>query len=222
MNKLTPNSHAKRSYIYHQQPAANYVEMNDAVLMDEVEPDESSHHAPCALMDLSNLTRCGLRGPATEQVLQQLDLPFPAQHNQCLSLAQGQTVVRLSKTECWVLGSLKQDNDWLQKLGEQTVNAKCYPLYCQDSHAWFVLMGDHLPEIMAKLCSVDLRGDNFPQGSVVQTSVARVNAIVLNHTMSGKEVFSILSDSASAGYLWHAVLDAMREFGGKAAGIRGL
>lgn len=222
MTTLTPENQAKRSFIYHQQSAASYEEVGDALLMAEIEPDESANPASCSLIDLSNLARTGLRGPATEQVLAETGLPFPAKANQCESLPGGETIARLGKTECWVLGSLKPDNTLIQVLEDKSAAAECYPLYCQDSHAWFVITGGNLPQIMAKLCAVDLRPEYFPPGSVAQTSVARVNAILISHSFAGQEVFSVLSDSASAGYLWGAILDAMDEFGGKATGIRSL
>ncbi len=57
---------------------------------------------------------------------------------------------------------------------------------------------------------------------MVQTSVARLNAIVVNACMATLPVFHLLCDRASAHYLWGALLDAMDEFGGKPAGIEAL
>lgn len=55
-----------------------------------------------------------------------------------------------------------------------------YLLPRQDSHAWMMLTGDYVSAIMAKLCGVDLSSEEFKPGQIVQTSVARINAIVLN------------------------------------------
>ena len=77
------------------------------------------------------------------------------------------------------------------------------------------MTGKYCSDILAKICGVDLRSSEFPVGAVVQTSVARVNAIIVHHVISDEQVFSILSDSASATYLWNALLDAMAEYGGR-------
>ena len=98
----------------------------------------------------------------------------------------------------------------------------CYPLYCQDSHAWFTLTGAHLPETLAKVCGVDLREAAFPLGSIAQTSAARINVIVIHHEVYGIPCFSVLCDSAAAEYLWDSLLDAMNEFGGEVIGAAAL
>jgi sarcosine oxidase subunit gamma len=53
----------------------------------------------------------------------------------------------------------------------------------------------------------------------VQTNVARLNAIIIRRDIAEVPVFDLLSDIASAVYLWHALLDAMDEFGGKPIGL---
>jgi sarcosine oxidase gamma subunit len=42
--------------------------------------------------------------------------------------------------------------------------------------------------------------------------VARVNAVIIYHQLWGMPVFSILSDTASAEYLWDVLQDAALEF----------
>lgn len=129
-------------------------------------------------------------------------------------------VARLGKTECWVLADPLADKPAQGMLDIRVMNESgCYPLYCQDSHAWFALTGRHLPDLMAKLCGVDLRPDQFPPGAVVQSSVARVSAIIIHHELEGIPVFYLLSDSSSAEYLWKALQDAMQEYAGQPSGL---
>jgi sarcosine oxidase subunit gamma len=68
--------------------------------------------------------------------------------------------------------------------------------------------------MFAKLCGVNLASDKFTDGSVAQTSVARLSAIVIRHDIANSFSVSLLADSASADYLWICVLDAMTEFSG--------
>jgi sarcosine oxidase subunit gamma len=198
MNMIKPESSLQRSPIYRE-------------LIDD--KDKNSLDAPC-LIDFSLVPRMGYRGTNAEQYLRSMNFPIPEKANQCLMSEQGEWVLRLSQKEFWLL-SQPQENINSTLLGSTLPDRECYSLYCQNSHAWFALTGKHCPDILAKICSVDLRASHFPVGAVVQTSVARVNAIIVHHVISGEQVFSILSDSASATYLWNALLDAMAEYGGR-------
>ena len=130
--------------------------------------------------------------------------------------------LRLSDNEYWLLDTSTTSKDTLEDIALLTVPEHCYHLYCQNSHAWFVLTGNAIEQVMAKVCGVDLRIEAFPMQAIVQTSLARVNAIIVRHEVNNIPVFSILSDSASAEYLWDALLDAMGEFNGQAVGIEAL
>ncbi len=73
--------------------------------------------------------------------------------------------------------------------------------------------------MMAKVCGVHLRPAAFAPGAIVQSSIARINGIVIHQPLGELPVFHVLADSGSAEYLWGALLDAMHEYGGVAAGI---
>lgn len=182
-------------------------------LLDEIEPRNPD--VPY-LIDFSLVPREGVRGVNAEQYLRSLNFPIPESPNQCLVSEQGKWVLRLSQKEFWLLSQPQVDqlekNENTALLESTLPDKSCYPLYCQHSHAWFVVKGQYCPDIFAKICGVDLREANFPVGTVVQTSVARVNAIIVHHVIEGEPVFSVLSDSASATYLWSALLDAMTEY----------
>lgn len=184
---------------------------------------EAGNQVACRLVDLSTQRRTGLRGRAAQSVLAAQSFPFPPQPNQLLVAQQGQLVARLGRSECWVLDDPLNpmlEPDVLDQASDASPD--CYPLYCQHSHVWFALISDDsadnsessdvLAELMAKLCAVDLRLPVFPPGSIAQTSVARVNAIVIRHSLNQSPAFFILSDRSSADYLWHTLIDAMQEF----------
>ena len=166
-----------------------------------------------ALLDFSQRPRLAFRGPAAQAHLQEAGLPCPEVPNQALEFGSGGRVLRLSQTEYWVL-SAAEDKDPLMDLLCQRPSPKlgCYRLRPEDTHAWFVLTGAHIAETMAKLCGVDLRVPTFPLESIAQTSVARVNVVIVRHELQGVPCFSILCDSAAAEYLWACLLDSMQEF----------
>ncbi len=168
--------------------------------------------ASCFLADLSLQMRCGFRGINASAHLLELGLPVPQKPNQASATQRGLTVLRLSPNEFWILADANVSAASFTLISESNPPAQCYPLFCQDSHAWLELSGAHLANIMAKVSAVDMREPAFAVGSIAQTSVAKVNAIVIHRQTANGSAFSLLSDSASANYLWQAVVDAMLEF----------
>mgnify|MGYP006175524821 CR=1 FL=1 len=136
----------------------------------------------CALMDLTTLPRVGFRGAHSAEYLQARGFSVPQLPNRALLQADGSQVVRLSQTEYLLLGSLADNgrriaDEEARWTPDQVAN---YLLPRRDSHAWLQLSGATISQVMAKLCGVDLRSAAFPVGSVAQTSVARVNGIIVN------------------------------------------
>ncbi|MHA3102783.1 sarcosine oxidase subunit gamma [Acinetobacter sp. ANC 3791] len=179
----------------------------------------------CAVVDLTNLSRVGFRGMDSAAYLHRFGFSLPEHPNHALAQVDGSWIARLSMTEYLVLGSLDDfgeriaqlENDW--QPDEQYAN---HLLPRQDSHAWIQLTGQFNTEIMAKLCAVDLSTEAFPVGKVAQTSVARVNAIVINVGDLQTQKLNILCDRAAALYLWQVLQDAISEFSGEISGIEGL
>ncbi|ENB9666415.1 sarcosine oxidase subunit gamma [Pseudomonas putida] len=170
----------------------------------------------CALTDLTALARVGFRGADSAAYLQQRGYRLPTQPNQAVRQHDGSWVARLSQAEYLLLGSLADDGARVAGVEAEWVQdaQRNYLLPRQDSHAWLQLSGVHGSAVMAKLCGVDLRAGAFPVGTVAQTSVARINMIVLNVGSDERPALQLLFDRASLAYVCEAVLDAMGEFGG--------
>lgn len=223
MTQITPESFNKRSFVYRKMTDVTTFSpiSGGAMAMDVASERRQAERA--GLLDLSVLARRGFRGTKAVMHLESLQLPVPIKPNLASSTENGALVLRLSQKEFWVLGSLEDKGASIDALDKGTLPAdNCYPLFCQDSHAWLMMTGAHLPEIMAKVCGVDLREHGFPLGAIAQTSAARINVIVVHHQFKGIPCFSLLCDSAAAEYLWDSLLDAMNEFGGKAIGTSAL
>lgn len=174
--------------------------------------------APVVLTDLSPFARTGFKGADTPGWLARQGLILPDVPNRAVVQADGSVLARLSAGEFLLLGRPGAEPGLVERLDAAWSWADgaglCFPLPRQDTHAWFHLRGAKVPEMMSKLCGVDLRRHVFVDGAVAQTSVARLNAIVVRHG----DDFHLLADSASAEYLWGCVTDAMAEFGGSVAG----
>ena len=133
------------------------------------------------------------------------------------SLAGWSRKIRLGDTEALLLSNLAG-----QMPGglDNVAAAGCYPVPRQDSHAWFAVAGPAAKDCLAKLCGVDLRPRAFTAGAVAQCGFAGISAIVIrDDALTG---YHLLADSASAGYLWDCLIDAMAEYGGGPVGRAGL
>ena len=116
----------------------------------------------------------------------------------------------LSHREFWMLQP--EQKAVASAMQGEALAAEVWPLYCQHSHAWLQLVGAPRAEVMATLCGVDLSHKEFPEGSVVQTQVARVTSIIAHHAEGPEGVFSLFVDQSLAVYLWEALEDAITGF----------
>ena len=220
--KPTPNCFRRRSSTYSIHDASQYQERGNSVVVSTYGAyDSLAQITDCALLDLSECRRTGVRGAGAPKLLARLGYSVPESVNQSLAMPDGTLVARLGSTECWLLAHPLAEPTAadFSALDYGEPNDQCHSLYCQHSHAWFALTGHHLAPLMAKVCAVDLSAAAFPVGAIAQTSVARVNAIVIHHQLQLIPVFYLLVDSSSAHYLWHALSDAMQEFDGRPVGI---
>ncbi len=97
-----------------------------------------------------------------------------------------------------------------------------YGLPRQDSHSWFAVSGIRAQALLATVCGVDLRDAAFGDGAVVQTSIARVSAVLLRTDFGDTPCFFVLGSSTSAEYLWDALAGGLDAPGGAVVGIHAL
>ena len=164
--------------------------------------------------DLRDLV--GARAAGAERDLRSRGFVLPDAPNRAVIQADGSQVARLSQTEYLLLGSAQDQGERIadEEARWALDHQANYLLPRQDSHAWFQLSGEHLPEVMAKLCGVDMSAQAFGPGAVAQTSAARINVIVINATSAQQPRLFILCDRASKAYFQEALVDAMQEFSG--------
>ena len=222
-----PTDLPRRSFVHRKLLAhgARFVEINDGlVALRYGELDESSAAARLGLADLCVLPRTGFKGrkviPALEA--QGVELTVP---NQAIRQADGGIAAVLAMTEVLILAPLGGDASQIRMLerGWSLDQADgCYLAPRQDSHFWFALTGEHASATLAKLCGVDLRLNRFADLGIAQTSVAGSNCVVIRGDLGELPAFHLLGNSASAGYMWDCLLDAMAEFGGRPVGLAAL
>jgi len=232
----TPDDFLFRSYAYRKllKHGANFEAMADAaVARDYGDPAGEAETAQrLGLADLSALPRLGVKGPGTADWLAGRGIQVPAESNQALRQSSGVLAARLAPSELMLLGDLSGDPAPLDAIAAAwraepqspvpPERPRGFLLPRQHSHFWFVLSGDCTAGMFAKICGVDLRPGKFANGRIAQTSIARMNAVVIRDDQGGVLAYHLLGDSASAEYLWDCLLDAMAEFDGAPVGLAAL
>jgi sarcosine oxidase subunit gamma len=174
--------------------------------------------AEISIADLSALPRLGFKGRGTLVAMASRGLMLEGTPNRAFRQADGSLCLVLAPGEVFLLSNLAGDGSRFEAMEAGwriSDEERTYPLPRRDSHAWFAIFGVALPLMMAKICAVDLRHDKFADLSIAQTSVARLNAIVLRADIGTEPVLHLLADSASAAYFLDCLRDAAAEFGGK-------
>ena len=213
----------RRSQLYHwhQQQGASF-DMAGPTLRVLRYPDEQ---APAlSLTDLSTHPRVGFKGVGTRQWLQQLAIDMPQTPNCATRQPDGSLLARLSEHEHLLLDNLAADAPLPAELlsrWELEQPSQCYALPRADSHSWMILAGTDAAAMMSSLCAVDLRPQQFADGSIAQTSVARTNTIVIRDDNHGLR-YHLLCDASTALYLWNILLESVTAFGGQATGVEHL
>lgn len=223
---FAPTHYARRSQLYrwHLNAQARFEEVAGSAVVAEYaeaenEVDLARH---LALADLSTVPRVGFRGLGASVWLEQQGARLPDSPNQAKRQEDGSLLGRLSAIEFLILSDPISNStlpEILQDRWSLNSTKRVYSLPRSDSHCWLALTGDRAPATFAKICGVDLRTDKFAEFAIAQTSLARINTIILRNDLAKTPCFFILSDVSSAEYLWGVMLDAMVEFHGIVAGM---
>ena len=226
----SPANPPRRSFIYRalQQAGARFAPINDATIaVDFGKPIEVevAQARRLGIADLSVLPRTGFKGAGTVEWLTAQGLAIGPDSNRAYPQPGGELAARLAPTEIFLVDSLAGGGDLMRRLNAawnwgsgKPRTLIGYPMPRSESHAWFMVTGEHAPAMFAKICGLDLRLHRFAVGAIAQTSVAKMSGIVIRADLGETPAFHLLADSASSEYLWTCVLDAMAEFGGKPVG----
>jgi len=170
----------------------------------------ATYDGAISIKDYTNKQRWGFRGKDAAAALRAEGWRLPDAPNQVVLANEQTLVMALSQREFWFLDARTEALS--KDARDDAFTDGMYPLFCQSSHAWFVVNGDQKSEMMAKLCGVDLSSDAFKVGDVAQTQMALINCIVTRHELDGEDVFSLLVDQSYAEYALEALLDARAEY----------
>ena len=221
-----PTARLRRSFLYRTLIAAGatFVEVGDAMVAasyDEEPEREATRARNLGVADLSPLPRTGYKGRGALEWLRSRGIAIGDEDNRAYPLAGDNLVARLAPSEALLLGSragdgalcLELDSAWSIDDG-----LGAFQVPRRSTNFWFVITGAYAGKMFAKICGVDLRLDKFANHRIAQTSVARINAVVIRDDIGDLPAFHVLGDSASADYMWMCLVDAMEEFDGGPVG----
>lgn len=223
---LKPEDRIRRSHLYRvcREAGAHWIDMNGFAMPARygdaaVEAKAAAH---LAIADLTALPRSGFKGwgMADWASGQGVVLPEP---NLATRQQDGTLACRLSSGELLLLAD-GADGDLIGRLDRawSIEDAVCYPVPRADASAHIAVTGSGTASMMAKICGVDLRARRFANHCIAQTSVARMNVIVIRNDRGSAYALDLVFDSASVVYLWECLDDAMAEFGGRVVGFDAL
>ncbi len=210
----------RRTPIYRQHVAAGAVfgAVNGMACPLRFGTEKMALPGPVMLADLSALPRSGLKGRDALSWLRGREVRIGGRDNIAYGQEDGSLVARLGPGEVLLLSDLKRRGAVGLRPGDGD-QARAYGVPRSSGNIWFYLCGVRGSAVFAKLCAIDLRPEKFPEGAVAQTSVARLNGIIIRHDVGKTVGYHLLADFASAAYLWDVLLDAMVEFGGRVVGL---
>jgi len=229
MSAIHPDTFRRRSPIYRilMECGARFDEVNEAaiaVVVDEARDPQVA--TQMGIADLTPLPRTGFKGRDTPQWLTSQGVSIPETPNRARRQhGDGTLVARLSNDEHVFLSALDSGSTLIDKLDSAwkiDPERMCFSMPRSETHAWFALSGQCTPEMLSKVCGIDARLAKFPDGSIAQTSIARINGILIRNDFNSTPAFYVLADSASADFLWPCLLDAMQEFEGAPVGLNAL
>ncbi|MCH7555550.1 MAG: sarcosine oxidase [Proteobacteria bacterium] len=186
---------------------------------------ETKRARSLAVCDLSALPRAGFKGREAQSWPAAQGLVISPDNNFSVIQDDGALVARLADSEVLILSDLACRSGLCARLAEAwspDPDPGVYPVPRRDTNCWYMISGGHADALFAKLCAVDLRPHKFPLGAIAQTSLARLNGIVIRADLGDVLAYHLLTDSAAAGYMWMCLLDAMDEWGGAPVGLAAL
>ena len=216
---IMPESYHRRSFVYPRLVAAG-AEFGDIADAAVATAFPAAAAPALGLADLSPLPRTGIKGPRAIAWLGEQGWPVPQANNAAELADSGNLVLRLGDRELVVAATAEPGCNAVLELEASIAGGGAWHVPRRDSNCAFLLRGPDAVDCLAKLCGVDLRTEHFPPGSIAQTSVARINAIVCRDFGHEVPTFLLLADCTSAIWFWDTLLDAMSEFDGGPLGLR--
>ena len=183
---------------------------------------EAAQAESLGLADLTPFPRVGFKGWNIAPWLAGNGAEMGEASNRAYRQADGTRIARLAPGEALVLADRSGAGPLIETLDGAWNMAEadgCFRVRRDETSCWLLLTGAHAPSMLAKVCAVDMRPQVFAEDAIAQTNVARLNVIVIRGDLGPVPAYDLITDLASAVYLWGALLDAMAEYDGAPIGL---
>ncbi|HEX4147506.1 MAG TPA: hypothetical protein VHY20_00900 [Pirellulales bacterium] len=177
---------------------------------------EQRHAETLALADLSCLPRLTVKGPQGGEFLASQGWPVPEHVLGVLPLSGGGLVARTGGSEFLLQGAPGDERVEQLHAALSQAGGGVYRVLRQD--AIMGLVGARAVEALRQACAYDF-AQAEPGGPVVMTRVANVSCSVLVRSWYERRVFEISTEGTFGDYLWHVLLEIVRELGGQRVGM---
>ena len=224
---VSPTDSSSRSFIYRELAAldATFEEIGGcaiAMTCGGTVAAETKQAASLGLCDFSALPRSGYKGWTSVPWVVKGGAKVGDDPNRAYPQKDGTLFARLAIGEVLILSPLSGKPGLIASLAKGwslSEGEGAYPVPRQHTNCWYGVSGEHAAGMFAKICGVDLRPEKFENHAVAQTSIAKLNGIIMRDDLGAVPSYHVLSDSASAAYLWSCLLDAADEFEGRPVGL---
>jgi sarcosine oxidase, subunit gamma len=175
-----------------------------------------------AAIDLSALPRCGFKGPGTIEWLKSQGIVIPDDYNKARRQSDGSLALRCGSTDILIAGDVTTQSNLPIEL--KAAHGRCsqeqigYDALREEGYAWFMLIGERTPDLMAQLCEVDMRSHVFSDLDIAQIRLANLAAIVARCDVGMLYAAHLFFDIASSVYFCEVVSELLRKLGGSFIG----
>ena len=174
--------------------------------------DESARLSALAIVDLSHLPKCGLKGPDAMQWLRDHGIEPPAEANRWLPLPSGGVIARLGRSEFFIEdgegGSVVENVRGALGNGASGV----YPVIRQD--AGIALIGPRVNELLLQTCNVNFAALDTGARVAVMTQMIGVSVLAIRFADEPLARYRVWCDPTFAPYFWETLAEIAVELGG--------
>jgi heterotetrameric sarcosine oxidase gamma subunit len=148
-----------------------------------------------------------------------------AGHGRATRDEQGNLVAGAGPGEWLVLGPVGTAPALVERLEADTAPARAGGelvtiMDLSHGRALVRLTGDRAPDVLAKVCGIDLDDAVTPDGAALRTLVARLVTDIIRDDRDGMRSYLLHCETSSGQYLFDTLLDAGTEFGIDVDGFR--
>jgi len=185
----------------------------------EVEGARSA--SPLTLADVSALAKTLVRAAAGGAMASALEVPFGRADRD----ASGALVTGSGPGEWTIIGPLGEAAAQRARLelvaAAHSAQELITVLDLTHGRALVRLTGPAAPDLLAKVCAIDLAGHRTPNGTALRTSVAKLTTDLVRDDEGDVPSYLLHCERYYGQYLFEALLDAGAEFGVEADGFPG-